>query len=396
MKKSISAIVMLLAIFSLTACGNNSEKAVKEAYKEMGLSDEEVNEIVSELDSQDIEEMNNYLSGEEASESDAKESSSEEVVFTMSDTIKNASLSDGIIQIYDMIFPVDGSITMGECVKILESSSLDLEYEIPEEGMVQNNESFSVNIDRHGLFTLHAKQISDDSYDNTYDSMLYEISFDSYLEEEYVWFPNGISKETDIDTLEDIFIASNLSDDYDTSKYHYHLDASGMSAQVPAKNNTLNGSRFNISYYFRIDSSNKKISSFSVSSSDTKMKDYANALGYLNNATAITSTAEITDDIIAALDEFDDVYIGHELEYVWSVINPTSAEIYAIGIKEDHSAFILSKCDTENGVKYVKSPLAPIYVNDKGEIFISYEDEAPIISFRDNDSDMYGDVLVVG
>ncbi len=48
---------MSLSICSLIACGNSKEKAVKESYKESGLDDEEINELLEELDDDDINEL---------------------------------------------------------------------------------------------------------------------------------------------------------------------------------------------------------------------------------------------------------------------------------------------------------------------------------------------------
>ncbi len=57
MKKAFLAILMSLSICSLIACGNSKEKAVKESYKESGLDDEEINELLEELDDDDINEL---------------------------------------------------------------------------------------------------------------------------------------------------------------------------------------------------------------------------------------------------------------------------------------------------------------------------------------------------
>nr|WP_297705648.1 hypothetical protein [uncultured Butyrivibrio sp.] len=401
MKKTLLTIVLSLSIFSLAACGNSSEKAVRENFKDMGFDDEEIEELLEDMDSEDIEDLAELISDEEDYEDSSDETEEKEVSdpvfdFTMSDTIKNASLSDGMIQVYDMIIPIDGSITIGDFVKILESSSLELEYDIPKEGMVTGSESYNVSLNGNNIFTVGAVQISDGSYDNTYDSMFTGIDLKADLQKEFVWFPNGISTETDIDTLESILIASNLTNDDNPSKYHYYnTSGSSFDVTVPAKNNTLNDSRYDLKYKFNIDTSNKKISSFTINHVDTKMKDYAMALGYLNNATAISSTSEITDAIIAKLDEFDDVYIGKELEYIGSTITPTSASVHAITVQDDYEVHLLSECDTEKGIMYVKSPIAPIYVTESGDIFISYQYADPMISFGRNGSDYYGDVLVV-
>ena len=125
MKKTLLTLLFALS-FTLTACGNKSEKAIKDAYKEMGLEDDEINEIMSELDDEDKAELAEIYSEIEEMEAEYDSEEDEEVLeeelsFTMSDTMKNTDLSSGIIQIYDMIFSVDGSMTIGDAAKVLES-----------------------------------------------------------------------------------------------------------------------------------------------------------------------------------------------------------------------------------------------------------------------------------
>ncbi len=62
MKKAFLTVVMSVALCSsLVACGQDSKKAVKEAYEEMGLEEDEVNELLDELDEEDLEELNEYV-----------------------------------------------------------------------------------------------------------------------------------------------------------------------------------------------------------------------------------------------------------------------------------------------------------------------------------------------
>ena len=127
------------------------------------------------------------------------------------------------------------------------------------------------------------------------------------------------------------------------------------------------------------------------------------AMGYLNNAKAITSTEEVTDAVIAKLDEFDDVYIGQNLKFVFSEIKPTTADLYAITFTTDGLVYIMSKCSTEEGgTQYVESLIAPIYVSDSGEVFVSYSSDEPLITFDASYDQKFtsgyasGDFLVVG
>ncbi len=401
MKKTFVTILLALS-FTLTACGNSSEKAVKDAYKEMGLEDNEINELMNELNGEDKAELAEIYSEMAEMESDNTseevEEDTKEITFTMSDTIKNAKLSDGIIQIYDMIFSIDGSMSIGEAVEVLENSSLDLEYDIPKEGMITGYTEFHVSYDEDMLFTFIATIPTDANNVDTYDGMLSEIEYEPSLNREYIWLPSGITFGDDMDTVEKAFIDNNLTNDSDVTKYHYELNGSSYIATVPAKKKNLSGNRDNITYHIDIDTSNKTVKSVRADGNDSKMADFAKALGYLNNATAITSKEQITDEVIAKLDEFDDLYIGNEVKASFSSpITPTSAKLYAIAIEDDdYTTWIVSKCDTEDGLKYIDSPLSPIYVTDTGEIFVSYCDSDPWIVCSDNNhATAYGDPLVV-
>lgn len=411
MKKTLLTILLALS-FTLTACGNSSEKAVKDAYKEMGLEDDEINELISGLDDEDldelaqiqaeIEEMDSEDKSEDDSETVDDDSTAEKLSFYAKEGILHFELNAGFIQIYDMTFPIDGSATIGDAVTRLENCSLDLEYDIPKDGMVTDSEHYSVSYNGEKLFTLNAAKVSDANYDNTYDSMLSSITLESGLNKEFVWYSLGITEGMDVDKLEEILIKNRLTDDDDPTKYHYSWNNNNIVATVPAYNNTLKDTRYEFNYNFSIDPDTKTIKSISMSSTDTNMKDNAMALGYLNNATAITSTSEITDDVIAKLDEFDDIYIGQDLKFVFSEIKPTSSDLYGIIFTKDGLTYIISKCDTEeDGIQYVETMLAPIYVTDSGEVFVSYNSDDPTITFDasyykkfNGDYDI-GDYLVV-
>lgn len=407
MKKTLLLLVLALS-FTVTACGNNSEKVVKDTYKEMGLDDDEINEIMSELDAEDLDELAEIYSEIEEMESDdeseeVENEPAEKLSFYAKEGILHFDLSAGFIQIYDMTFPIDGSATIGDAVSRLENSSLDLEYTIPKDGMVTSSEHYSVYYAGDKLFTLNASKISDADYDNTYDSMLSSITLESGLNKEFVWYSFGISEGMDLETLEDILAKNNLTDDEDSTKYHYHWNADSIVATVPASSNTLKNTRYEFNYTFAIDTNTKTIKSVSLSSKDTNMKDYAKAMGYLNNAKAITSTEEVTDAVIAKLDEFDDVYIGQNLKFVFSEIKPTTADLYAITFTTDGLVYIMSKCSTEEGgTQYVESLIAPIYVSDSGEVFVSYSSDEPLITFDASYDQKFtsgyasGDFLVVG
>ena len=388
MKKSLLSLIF--AITLLTACGNSSEKAVKDAYKEIGLEDDEINELMSDLDEEDFEELAEIYSelAEESNnyEEDVEESI-ENVSITMSDTIKNAKLSDGIIQIYDMIFSVDGSMTIGEAVKVLENSSLSLDYDIPEGGMITGYTKYTIRYDGNDLFSLIAIIPTDDNNVDTYDGMLADIEYESSLKREYVWIPTGIASGDDMDSIEKKLIDSNLTDGNDPTTYHYKLNGATYSATVPAKNNSLNGGRYDLTYNIYIDTSDKTVESFSVNHNDVGISNYAKALAYFNNATAITKNEQVNDAIIQKLDEFDDIYIGNEIECPFqSPITPTSAKLYSVCVLNDCTAQIVTKCDTENGVKYITAPIAPIYTNEAGDIFVSYGEKDPFITY---DSQIY-------
>ena len=124
--KKTALLLLITVLFATTACGAKEEKT------EVSSSVEIIKEEETPLNEASNENNDQNLEDEESTE----ELDAEEPIFQCSTDIKNADFSDGIIQIGDMIIPVDGTKTVGEMVEILENSKMDLEYDIPLEGMI--------------------------------------------------------------------------------------------------------------------------------------------------------------------------------------------------------------------------------------------------------------------
>ena len=131
MKKIVAALMAMVMCVSFTACNKNTE------------GDTSTVENTSSEDSMDSE----NTVAEESSVEDSNSENDEDVLFPISDKIKNASLSDGYIQIGDDVFRNGGYMTFGEFVAeystenggnwdvpgLMELLNKELNYEVSEE-----------------------------------------------------------------------------------------------------------------------------------------------------------------------------------------------------------------------------------------------------------------------
>ncbi len=115
----------LVFMFILSGCGNSKEDTVKDTLiNEAGLSKSEADEFVSELDKDEINMIAEAISEENSEEAVSDEAPVQtDLQFEPCDEIKKANIKDAYVQIDDVLFKMDGSVTVGEVVDMLKKGS---------------------------------------------------------------------------------------------------------------------------------------------------------------------------------------------------------------------------------------------------------------------------------
>ncbi len=213
MKKYIlMSLLTLSLVFSMCACGKTtSEKAAEKAQKELGLSDDETAELkevydeVLEDDAADTTKQSEPESSEEAKELKSYE---------LKDEVKNASASELLFQVDDIVLKLDGSMTFHDAITafgnneekyIWKEENTDNVFDKPEDAEstligAGKWRSFKVckmisnESDAFGIAYLSFLNTTDDAAE-TSASLLVGIGAPNRSEEipYYFWFPGGIS-----------------------------------------------------------------------------------------------------------------------------------------------------------------------------------------------------------
>lgn len=229
--KKTALLLIITTLFAFSACGAKEQAGVSSASE---TSEETVEKTSDETTD---EESNQTVESEDITEGTAE--SEESPVIECTEEIKNADFSDGIIQIGDMILPIDGTLTVGEMVKILENSKMDLEYDIPLEGMVLDSEKYAVKYNDDVLMEIKAEKISDEKFDTTKDA---EAWITKEFSKEMAWLPYGICMTEGMtrDDLISILEEHGYSSDGSTSK-KYTDNGDHINVPFPCKNISLGG-----------------------------------------------------------------------------------------------------------------------------------------------------------
>lgn len=255
----LSGVILLL---SLTACGAKGNETADTFSSTEGISEEEK---TSDLPSEETE--NPDITNEETDNDEAEEA----VEFSCSDEVRNSDFPDGLMQIADMIIPINGTLTVGDLVEILKKSRLNLEYDIPLDGMVIGKETYEVKHNGDILMEVVAQQLSNESFDTTKDSIVWTIES---LPDEMLWFAHGISS-TEGMTREDlvsILQENGYSTDGSTNK-KYHDSGDTISIKYPCSNIGIDGNRKEIDSHFRIDTSTREIRSIDFQIKNCQMDE---------------------------------------------------------------------------------------------------------------------------
>lgn len=111
-KKALLFLVGCLCAASLTGCGKSRmEKVTEFLQRDLEISREEAEDIAELFEEEDFEEEK---SDKKEKKSKKEEKNSQYDLVEVSDEIVNSTIMDSIIQIYDAVIPIDGSMTLGE------------------------------------------------------------------------------------------------------------------------------------------------------------------------------------------------------------------------------------------------------------------------------------------
>lgn len=301
--KVIKYIFSTMLLFLVTSCGMKNDLQ---------------NETTDETTNGNIEFMaDNDISNNESTSDTEKTIASQIDAF---EEINKATFSDAKIQVLDMIFPIDGSITLGEAIEILEKSSYNLEFDITDEGIIHDVETYPVKVNGIPCFGLKARRISEEKDDiSVYDTMFDMVVFYDVAESPIAkYMPGGFKpNETKITELENAIIEQKLTDDNSNpyASYLYYSVDDYYYIKVPAANVGIDGKRAIIIYDVAVDSLSGIIKDFTIrdtntgiprqEENNTLIKEYLTSIGYGDN---------LEDSNLSTIDSSDASEIWGEIE----------------------------------------------------------------------------------
>ncbi len=139
-KQLITVSILGLSMGLLAGCGKSErDKAVDAYQEELGLSKDEAEDLADAFagfsGDEPIDDSDNPVQQEEESQIELVEPSSQ---------IVNSNIKDPIIQVYNAVIPLDGSITVGEMInRVNEGTDFEVNYgEINENSLAEVSESW--------------------------------------------------------------------------------------------------------------------------------------------------------------------------------------------------------------------------------------------------------------
>lgn len=213
MKKYILMPLLILSLtFSISACGKTtSEKAAEKAQEELGLSDDEAAELKEVYDDVLEEDTADTTA---KSETESSEEVKELKSYELKDEVKNASASELLFQVDDIVLRLDGSMTFHDVITAFESNEEEYIWEEADSDNVFDNAAdaestlmgagdwrqfkvckvISEDSDTLEIARLSFKNPTNDAIE-TSASLLAVIKAPSRSEEAsyYFWLPGGIS-----------------------------------------------------------------------------------------------------------------------------------------------------------------------------------------------------------
>lgn len=206
-RKFVCGIVLCLA-FALAGCGNSKEKQAVNYYQnELGLDREDAEELANELYGDDDED--DYVAGAEP----------EEVVVEPLPEFLNSEWYDEKIQIYDMVFSNNMSMTEEDVRKIVEGSEYEVQLteDFDSDGNIRLKELL-IDGKIAGEFMHSTNETyvecglldDEDYYEIRYNfNGPYMIDNNNYLHNN--WYDKGNTEFADLSTRDDVlaYLASN-------------------------------------------------------------------------------------------------------------------------------------------------------------------------------------------
>lgn len=169
MKRKRIAILLSICfiVCSITACGKSKE--IKEAEKyyqeELGMDKESAEELAADW-------YDNEAAAQEAAEKEdaeeLEEETEEEIVqFELDPKMEEVDPGAGYVQLDDMVFRMDGTMTLKECLDIVDGSSLasELEYHYNDEKKISPGSHETLDVERDGRVFIEILYYNPEEYD---------------------------------------------------------------------------------------------------------------------------------------------------------------------------------------------------------------------------------------
>ena len=381
-------LIATLVSSCMLACGNNSEYTNDNKTNEKNTNSDyyETNTATSEEDGSEVKDIYSVLSQ-----------------YTCK--IADAELWEGDIQVGDMLFKVDGTMTMDEVIKRMENSELDLEYDFSSTDMVTEDKTFSVYLYNQKLFDIEAAKLNGDDFSALGESMV--IGIDAG---DNAWYPGNIGVWSN-DTAKDIqqyildramqeCIDYNHDDDDMLLEYSFDSEKSAYTIYFPFESRDLAGNRRVSSLTMSFDN-NMKIESvkqkkswgFHVNDDDQETLDKKverTILQAKSGGTAfktLLSSDDFTEDIIELLNEDVQDLVGVKIYDGSKSFSQTFSELKLIEIiivTEDYQDYHLNyragditlvlEDSSENTWKYLTINYDPIVIEPDGNISLNRDD----------------------
>jgi len=214
-RKFVCGISALCLALSVAGCGKGSEEQAANYYQnELGLDKEEAEELSHELNGEDKEV---FIVTEEGPEKTAVEPLPELV---------NSEWYERKVQIYDMVFTNDKSMTEEDIRKIVEGSTYDVELT---ERLYNGNVYLDLRV--NGIYSACFEKVNrrDDLIEDglVNDGNYYSISYGNYEGLPYrVWYDKARIEFEDIKTRDDVlaYLAKNGFVEVESSQSPYRSD----------------------------------------------------------------------------------------------------------------------------------------------------------------------------